>query len=137
MAVRPPSRPSRSDRRFPIIQQSPSVFQVGRFDDALADYTVAIDRDATLTYCYFSRGNLYLALGEYQKAVDDLTKALASHSRDPVALSRRGQAYEALGQFDEALDNFRAALEVAPGLESAREGFARITEQRKHSDGSK
>lgn len=112
-------------------------FQVGRFDDALADYTVAIDRDATLTYCYFSRGNLYLALGEYQKAVDDLTKALASHSRDPVALSRRGQAYEALGQFDEALDNFRAALEVAPGLESAREGFARITEQRKHSDGSK
>jgi len=112
-------------------------FQLGRYDDALADYTVAIDRDATLTYCYFSRGNLYLALGEYQKAIDDLTRALASHSRDPVALSRRGQAYEALGQLNEALDNFRAALEVAPGLESAKEGFARITEQRKHSDGSK
>jgi tetratricopeptide (TPR) repeat protein len=108
-------------------------FQLGRFDDALADYTVAIDRDATLTYCYFNRGNLYLTLGEYQKAIDDLTRTLATNTRDAVALSRRGQAYEALGQLDKALDNFREALEIAPRLESAEEGFARITQQQKHT----
>jgi tetratricopeptide (TPR) repeat protein len=116
------------------VQSGPGHFQLGRFDDALADYTVAIDRDATLTYCYFNRGNLYLALGEYQRAIDDLTRALAIKTRDAVALSRRGQAYEALGQLDQALDNFQAALEIAPGLESAEEGLARITEQKKHSD---
>jgi tetratricopeptide (TPR) repeat protein len=112
-------------------------FQLGRFDDALADYTVAIDRDATLTYCYFNRGNLYLTLGEYQKAIDDLTRTLATNTRDAVALTRRGQAYEALGQLDKALDNFRSALEIAPRLESAEEGFARITQQQKHTNSGK
>lgn len=112
-------------------------FQLGRFDDALADYSVAIDRDAALTYCHFNRGNLYLALGEYQKAIDDLTGALAGDGKNAVALSRRGQAYEALGQPDEALDNFRHALEIAPGLESAEEGLARITEQQKRTDRAK
>jgi tetratricopeptide (TPR) repeat protein len=109
-------------------------FQLSRFDDALADYSAAIDRDATLTYCYFNRGNLYLTLGEYQKAVDDLTRALTTNAADAVALSRRGQAYEALDRLDKALDDFREALEIAPGLESAEEGFARITRQQKHTD---
>jgi tetratricopeptide (TPR) repeat protein len=75
--------------------------------------------------------------GEYQKAIDDLTRALASNDKSAIALSRRGQAYEALGQLDKALDNFREALEIAPGLEGAEEGFARITEQQKHSDRGK
>ena len=48
-----------------------------------------------------------------------------------------GQAYEALGQLDMAIDNFREALEITPGLESAEEGFAWITEQQKHSDRGK
>jgi tetratricopeptide (TPR) repeat protein len=109
-------------------------FQLGRVDDALADYSVAIDQDTELTYCYFNRGNLYLTLGEYQKAIDDLTKALAINNKDAIALSRRGQAFEALGQLDKALDNFQAALEISPGLESAEEGFARVTEHRKQTD---
>ena len=112
-------------------------FQLGRFDDALADYTVAIERDATLTYCYFNRGNLYLTLGEYQKAIDDLTRALTTNATDALALSRRGQAYEALDRLDNALDDFRQALEIAPSLESAEEGFARITRQKKHTDSDK
>ena len=82
-------------------------------------------------------GNLYLTLGEYQKAIDDLTRTLATNTRDAVALTRRGQAYEALGQLDKALDNFRSALEITPRLESAEEGFARITQQQKHTNSGK
>jgi len=107
--------------------------QLGRYD-GLADYSVAIEDDAALSYCYFNRGNLYLTLGEFRMAVDDLTRALAARPKDATALSRRGQANEALGQPGQALDDFRAALEINPGLESAKEGFARITEQQQHSD---
>jgi tetratricopeptide (TPR) repeat protein len=32
-------------------------FELGRYDDALVDYSVAIDHDAKLSYCYFSRGS--------------------------------------------------------------------------------
>jgi Tfp pilus assembly protein PilF len=49
----------------------------------------------------------------------------------------KAKATEALGQLDKGLDNFREALEIAPRLESAEEGFARITEQQKHSDRGK
>jgi tetratricopeptide (TPR) repeat protein len=100
-------------------------------------FRVAIDRDPKLTYCYFSRGSLYLTLGDYQKAVSDLTTALGERPSDALALSRRGQAYEALGQKSQALDNFRAALDADPKLESAREGFARIMAEQQQSDGAK
>jgi tetratricopeptide (TPR) repeat protein len=77
------------------------------------------------------------AVGEYRKAVDDLNQALAEKPEDPTALSRRGQAYEALDQKAQALDDFRLALDTNPGLESAKEGFARImTEQQRSQKGN-
>jgi len=70
-------------------------------------------------------------LGEYQRAIDDFTEALGP-SKDAVILARRG-----LGRLDEALTDFREALAIAPSLESAEEGFARITEQQKRTDRGK
>lgn len=69
------------------------------------------------------------ALGGYEEAIADFTQAIGEGPSGAIALSRRGQAYEALGQASKALDDFRAALDAAPHLESAREGFARITTQ--------
>ena len=112
-------------------------FQLGQYDHALVDYSVAIEQDDVPEYCYLNRGTLYLALGEYQKAIDDLTRAIGDKPTDLIALSRRGQAHEALGQSGQALDDFRAALEADPALESAKEGFARITTQRLQSKGGK
>ena len=109
-------------------------FELNRYDDALADYTIAIARAPTLTYCYPGRGNLFLTIREYQKAVDDFTEAISQQPPDALTLSRRAQAYEALGQRDHALDDFRAALVADPKLESAKEGVARLTEEQKRSD---
>lgn len=106
-------------------------FQLGRYDEALADYTKGLELDPKeLTYCYFSRGTFYLTTGEYQKAVDDFTKALGQKPSDAVALSRRGQAYEGLGLVSQALEDFRAALQLNPELESAKEGVRRLGEER-------
>ena len=110
--------------------------QLGRYDDALADYSVAIDKDAAISRCYFNRGNLYLILGEYQKAIDDFTEALASE-KDAIALSRRGQAYEALNQRSQALDDYNAALSLNHNLESAEEGQARIMAGNQESEQKK
>ena len=73
-------------------------------------------------------------MGDYRKAIDDLTEALAAKPKDAIALSRRGQAHEALGDLRQALDDFRDALDIDSELESAEEGFARITAQLRHSD---
>jgi len=75
------------------------------------------------------------ALREYQNAVDDFTKAIEQKPSDAIALSRRGQAFEGLGQISRALEDFRAALQLDPQLESAREGVGRLGEEQKRPGG--
>src|SRR5262249_43506699 len=83
--------------------------ELGRYDEALVDYVLAIDHDLKLAYCYFNRGSLYLTLAEYQKAINDLIEELEGRWDDPVASTRRAQAYQAFDRKSEALDDFRAA----------------------------
>jgi len=34
--------------------------QLGHYDEALVDYSIALDRDPKLAYCHLDRGSLYL-----------------------------------------------------------------------------
>jgi hypothetical protein len=52
-------------------------------------------------------------------------------------LTPRAQAFEAIGQKSQTLDDFRAALDANPKLESAREGFDRITVEQQRSGQNK
>jgi tetratricopeptide (TPR) repeat protein len=61
------------------------------------DQARRIEQDPKVTYCYFNRGTLHLAMGEYQKAIDDFSKQLEIRT-DAKTYSRRGEAYEALGK---------------------------------------
>jgi tetratricopeptide (TPR) repeat protein len=99
--------------------------------------TEALEQDPKLAYCHFSRGTLYLAIGEYEKAIDDFSKQLELRT-DAITYSRRGQAHEALGKVEQALKDFQAAEQLDPKLESAREGLARLAnvEPPQHSDGA-
>ncbi|MGH6826095.1 tetratricopeptide repeat protein [Methyloceanibacter sp.] len=108
--------------------------ELARYDDAIADYSVGVERDPREPYCRFNRGGLYLTLGYYQKAIDDLSEALAAKPNDPIALTKRGQAYELLGKINQASDDFRAALASRPELVAAKEGLARILDQRQQAD---
>ena len=103
--------------------------QLAHYDDAIADFSIAIGRDPHEPFCRFDRGALYLTLGYYQKAIDDLSEALAAKPGDALALTKRGQAYELLGQNNHALDDFRAALSSRPEFVPAKEGLARILAQ--------
>jgi tetratricopeptide (TPR) repeat protein len=108
--------------------------ELAHYDDAIADYSVGIERNPREPYCRFNRGNLYLTLGYYQKAVDDFCEALTAKPNDSTALTKRGQAYELLGQTSQALNDFRAALDSHPDLQAAKEGLARIVAQQKQTD---
>lgn len=112
-----------------------AYFRLGDYDHALADYTAGIAGSRGPSFCYLNRGTLFLAVGEYEKAVTDFTSVIGAkpipqvvgdRPAGAIALSRRGQAHEALGHACPALDDYRAALEVYPKLEAAREGMARV-----------
>ncbi|KAK6619004.1 hypothetical protein RUM44_003386 [Polyplax serrata] len=46
------------------------------FDDAIAEYTKAIELDPDLSVAYYNRGTVLYRLGQYNLAVVDLEKAV-------------------------------------------------------------
>jgi tetratricopeptide (TPR) repeat protein len=96
--------------------------------NALTDLATGIQKDPSLPFCYYARGNLYSKKEEYQKAVEDFTKGLQLKPDVPAGLVERGQAYEHLGEREKALADFKAAVEIDPGFKEAQEGVKRLTQ---------
>ena len=69
---------------------------MGQREQAIADYSQAIDLGLRFTGAYSNRGECYHALQRYAEAVDDFTAAIHI---DPTGqlYQARGEAYELLG----------------------------------------
>jgi serine/threonine protein kinase/Flp pilus assembly protein TadD len=92
---------------------------LGRFEDALTDYTHAIQLDHTLAEAYSNRGNTYDMLGRIEDALANYAQAI---SLDPT-LARpyynRGLTYANIGHLDDAFTDFTQAIERDPALAPA------------------
>jgi tetratricopeptide (TPR) repeat protein len=51
-------------------------YNAGHYEQALADYSQALDLDPTYANTYYSRGNTYYALHQYEQALEDYEQAL-------------------------------------------------------------
>ncbi len=116
--------PSRSWAAMSLLLQAPALARVGRYPEALEQYTQALaihreigDRTAegrTLA----DLGVVYWRLGRYHEALDHLTQglAIAREMGDPVGekanLSNLGIVYESLGRYPEALEHVTQALAI-------------------------
>ncbi len=93
---------------------------MGNYDDALADFNMALEINPYCSFCYRFRGNLY---GEVYL---DFTQALADHelavTYDPYdsrAFMSRGIAYTMLGNTYVAISDYKRALELDSTNENA------------------
>jgi tetratricopeptide (TPR) repeat protein len=48
---------------------------MGDYENAISDYTKAIEIDPKYAVAYYNRGNIYYSRGEYDKAWEDIRKA--------------------------------------------------------------
>jgi tetratricopeptide (TPR) repeat protein len=55
----------------------------GQYDQAIADYNMAIKANPRYETAYFNRGNAYYAKGQYDEAVADYKKAIELNPRNP------------------------------------------------------
>lgn len=88
---------------------------LGRYDDAIADFTLAISLDPKNPQYYCQRGNIQLRRKAYQEAVDDFTTAIERAPSYILGYEGRGQAYLGLGNAEPALADIDKALRVKPG----------------------
>jgi TonB family protein len=102
----------------------------GDWDLALADYTKAIEMDATDASDYLNRGLAHYAKGSYEKAIADFNKAIELKPKDTHAYLSRGFAVEKLGNQNLALEDFQKAFDLDNTNESAKLNLKRLQDER-------
>ncbi|MEN6449428.1 MAG: tetratricopeptide repeat protein [Thermoguttaceae bacterium] len=97
-----------------------------RYEDAVSDYTRAIDLGVCNAETLYGRGDAYHNLGRQQEAIRDLTRAIELDPKNALAFRSRGAAYAALDKKSQAQADLRKALDLQPML---RYSIQRISER--------
>lgn len=89
------------------------------FDDAILDYTKALQLNPKMTDAYYNRAEILLSRKDIenpdiQRAVNDLEKALELDDKFVAALFALGAAHKKLGNYETALEYLDRALEIEP-----------------------
>jgi tetratricopeptide (TPR) repeat protein len=90
-----------------------------KFEQAIDDFTAAINVAPESAYCYFHRGLAKIELTRVDEGIADLTRALELDPK-PQGFIKRGEVYFSLEKLDLALADFSKALEVDPEQRTAR-----------------
>jgi tetratricopeptide (TPR) repeat protein len=82
----------------------------GNVDDAIADFTVAIDTDVPAVDAYILRGEAYMQAGDYINALEDFDTAVSMDKLNSVAFYDRALLYTRLEDYSAALADINNAL---------------------------
>jgi Ca-activated chloride channel family protein len=91
-------------------------YDSGDYDDALAAYREAQQRDPSRAELYHNAGNALNLKDEYTSAIDETKRALASDSDDLLAVAEYalGNHYVGAEQLEEAIEAYKRALLIDP-----------------------
>jgi serine/threonine protein kinase len=84
------------------------------YEQAIIDYTKAIELDADYAEAYNNRSTAHLVMENYGQAVVDCSRALELAPDFVVAYVNRGIAYTGLRDYEKALADYEQALTLAP-----------------------
>jgi len=86
----------------------------GLYDQAIKDFTEALQRDPKFAAAYANRGVAYGKKKLSDKAIADLTQALKLDPNDATTYSNRGNAFADKGNHDQAIADYSKAIELKP-----------------------
>jgi tetratricopeptide (TPR) repeat protein len=91
-----------------------SLAMLGKYDEAVASFTEAIDLNPTYPNTRFNRAELWLEMGRYDQAEQDYSEVIRLDPSDATARLGRGHARFYLTRFEEALADFDAGIAQEP-----------------------
>jgi tetratricopeptide (TPR) repeat protein len=83
-------------------------------DQAISNYTRAIDLNPTVATIYRGRGVVYRRKGQYDRAISDYNRAIELNPEFAMAYASRGFAYSYKGQYDLAISDYTRAIKLNP-----------------------
>src|SRR5262249_47568689 len=93
-----------------FIDRGNALLDLGRHDEAIADFSGAIALDKTKELAFADRAIAYLGKGDKDKARADIEAAAALDPKDAVMLRARGLLAENEQKWQDALDAYTASL---------------------------
>jgi len=94
------------------LQNGNDDFSRHNFDQAIYEYTKAIDVNPNFAKAYNNRGVAYAQEGSLSRAIADFTMAIADNSKDAEAYNNRGHAYAQQGDFLQAIHDYTKAIDI-------------------------
>ena len=85
-----------------------------QYDQAIAWYTIAMEKDPTNHVFVSNRSAAHLKNGDPEKALIDGNACINIHPTWAKGFNRKGCALHALKRYDEAIATFEAGLKIAP-----------------------
>jgi tetratricopeptide (TPR) repeat protein len=95
-------------------------YKIGRFDDAITCYNIALELRPDLLETFFNRGLAYTRKCSYGKALEDLTKVMELNPNLAEAAYTRGLIKEYMTDYDAAIKDYEKALEIDPAYAKAQ-----------------
>ena len=94
------------------IDQGDELFEQGRVDEAIDEYTEGIRLDPEWAELYFCRGTTYCRLGQTERGIEDLSEAIRLDPELAEAYCIRGFAYAEQGRKAEAIADFEKFISL-------------------------
>ena len=85
----------------------------GQYDEALADFSRALEINPKVPQTYYNRGVAYQLQGRYDEAVADFNSALKINPRHAASHFNRGVALEKAGRIREAVEAYKQSIQYA------------------------
>ena len=89
-----------------------------QYDQAIDDYSRALDIDVTNAKALNNRGAAWFKKGNLQSAMANFTLALAVDAEDPDIFLNRGKVYEAMGEPEKAREDFLQVKRLDPSAKT-------------------
>jgi tetratricopeptide (TPR) repeat protein len=91
----------------------------GNYDEAIANYTKAIELDSTDRTSYNNRGRAFEKLNRLDEAYADFTKVIEIDPTDRNGYHNRGVIYYKKSEYQKAIDDYTKAIEIDPNFREA------------------
>ena len=106
-------------RAYALADLALSESWTGHCNDAIRDYTKALQLDPNLAFAYENRGQLYDESGEREKAYHDYSQAIRLDPNSHRALFDRGLINLERKDLDQAIEDFSEAVRTDPSSAAA------------------
>lgn len=103
------SEAARLEFREVYARRGEVLFSLGRYPNAVSDFSKAIELEALPGYSYLYRGSIYAQWGKYDEAMKDLNKCMELEPEWPYPYLLRGAIYSVLGEKQKAEEDFKEA----------------------------